>query len=183
MKSICITLISIIIILHPTKGFAPDLHFCNIPITQTQIIVKKYHIISQKYIDLLAFLESSNNPDKVNQLNYIGLFQFGQSSIDFLKLGFTVQDFKDNPKIFPKDAQVLALRAYTKYHKKALKRYIAKYKNKYHNGIYITEYGILAAAHLGGTGSVKDYFDKGKVAKDANGTSVEKYMELFKNIR
>ena len=32
--------------------------------------------------------------------------------------------------------------------------------------MYISESGILAAAHLGGQGSVKRYFKNGKVFKD-----------------
>jgi hypothetical protein len=43
----------------------------------------------------------------------------------------------------------------------------------------ITESGILAAAHLGGQGSVKRYFKNGKVFKDGNGTKITSYMNKF----
>jgi hypothetical protein len=43
------------------------------------------------------------------------------------------------------------------------------------SGIVVTESGILAAAHLGGAGSVKRYFKNNgeKYIKDAYGTSME----------
>ena len=63
-----------------------------------------------------------------------------------------------------------------------MKNYIAKYKNTYFNGVYITEHGILAAAHLSGAGGVKRFFNEGYVAKDKNGTTIIKYLELFKNV-
>jgi hypothetical protein len=45
----------------------------------------------------------------------------------------------------------------------------------------VTESGILAAAHLGGAGSVKRYFKNNgeKYIKDAYGTSIRSYMEAF----
>jgi hypothetical protein len=43
----------------------------------------------------------------------------------------------------------------------------------------ITESGILAAAHLGGQGSVKRYFKHGKVFKDGYGTKITSYMDTF----
>ena len=39
-----------------------------------------------------------------------------------------------------------------------LKKEIEKYEGTILNGIHVTESGILAAAHLGGAGSVKKYF-------------------------
>jgi hypothetical protein len=49
------------------------------------------------------------------------------------------------------------------------------------NGIVVTESGILAAAHLGGAGSVKRYFrNNGNVSiKDAYGASIRSYMKAF----
>ena len=45
--------------------------------------------------------------------------------------------------------------------------------------MYISESGILAAAHLGGQGSVKRYFKNGRVFKDAYGTKITSYMKQF----
>ena len=50
-------------------------------------------------------------------------------------------------------------------------------------GVYVTESGILAAAHLLGANSVKSFFkSKGKnVLADANGTTITNYMKSFQN--
>jgi hypothetical protein len=58
---------------------------------------------------------------------------------------------------------------------------ILKYDGRVLNGIKITESGILAAAHLGGVGSVKRYFrSNGKrYMRDAFGTSVKIYFKDF----
>ena len=65
--------------------------------------------------------------------------------------------------------------------KSILKNVIEKYEGKVIAGILITESGILAAAHLGGAGSVKKFFKyEGKrYYKDAYGTSIRSYMREF----
>jgi hypothetical protein len=42
--------------------------------------------------------------------------------------------------------------------------------------------GILAAAHLGGAGSVKRYFKTMEKYIDAYGTSIRSYMEAFEDM-
>jgi hypothetical protein len=68
-----------------------------------------------------------------------------------------------------------------KRNKHTLRREIKKYVGKTINGIYITESGILAAAHLGGAGNVKKFFRKGYEFKDGNGTKMTSYMKRFAN--
>jgi hypothetical protein len=65
--------------------------------------------------------------------------------------------------------------------KSELKDIIEKYEGQIVSGIRVTESGILAAAHLGGVGSVKKFFKhEGKrYFKDAYGTSVRSYMRDF----
>jgi len=65
------------------------------------------------------------------------------------------------------------------YNKKKLQKYIDKFEGKEYKGILVTESGILAAAHLGGPGSVRKYFRSGKVAKDGNGIKITNYMQRF----
>ena len=62
---------------------------------------------------------------------------------------------------------------------KALNRYIKKYEGKRLHGVFITQSGVLAAAHLGGATNVKKWFRSGKDFRDANGTSITKYMKIF----
>ena len=56
-----------------------------------------------------------------------------------------------------------------------------KYIGNYYNGYKITPSGLLAGAHLKGTGAVITYLtSNGKtVSKDAFGTSIESYMKDF----
>ena len=65
------------------------------------------------------------------------------------------------------------------YNKKRLKKYITQYDGKVIHGVFITESGLLAAAHLGGSGNVRKFFRNGKVFKDGNGVKITQYMELF----
>jgi hypothetical protein len=65
------------------------------------------------------------------------------------------------------------------YNKKRLKKYIDRFDGQVINGILITESGLLAAAHLGGAGSVKKWFRTGKIKQDGNGVKITQYMEQF----
>ena len=60
-----------------------------------------------------------------------------------------------------------------------MQKYIDKYEGQIVHGILVTESGMLAAAHLGGQGSVKKWFRTGKVRKDGNGVKITSYMKRF----
>jgi hypothetical protein len=78
-----------------------------------------------------------------------------------------------------KDLQEYAMDEYLRYNKRLLTEYIGKYQFTYFRGIFITESGILAAAHLGGAGSVKKFFNGGDVFKDGNGTPITSYLSRY----
>ena len=65
------------------------------------------------------------------------------------------------------------------HNRKNLKRFIKKYNNTTVHGIYVTESGILAAAHLGGAGNIRKWFRKGEDFKDGYGTTITSYMVKF----
>jgi outer membrane receptor for Fe3+-dicitrate len=65
------------------------------------------------------------------------------------------------------------------HNKEKLQLYIDTFDGKTINGMLITESGILAAAHLGGQGSVKRFFKNGRVFRDGNGTKITSYMKKF----
>ena len=92
-------------------------------------------------------------------------------------LGWNVsrKEFLSNPKLQEEAMQDLLEHNYNN-----LKYYIITFEGKVINGIYITESGILAAAHLGGAGSVRTFFKKGYDFQDGNGTKITTYMNLFK---
>ena len=129
------------------------------------------------FLDAIGFRESSNNYKAVNQFGYLGKYQFGRKTLN--AIGFeniSNREFLANPSIQEEEMLVLLKR-----NKHTLRREIKKYVGKTINGIYITESGILAAAHLGGAGNVKKFFRKGYEFKDGNGTKMTSYMKQFAN--
>ena len=60
-----------------------------------------------------------------------------------------------------------------------LQKYIDEYDGEIVHGVLVTESGLLAAAHLGGAGSVKKWFRTGKVRRDGNGVTITTYMTKF----
>ena len=129
------------------------------------------------FLDAIGFSESSNNYKAVNRFGYLGKYQFGRKTLN--AIGFeniSNREFLANPSI-QEEAMLILL----KRNKHTLRREIKKYVGKTINGIYITESGILAAAHLGGAGNVKKFFRKGWEFKDGNGTKMTSYMVKFAN--
>lgn len=123
----------------------------------------------------LGFKESQNRYHIVNELGYLGKYQFGKSTLKRLKIYNTkkfLNDAKQQEKAF------IALCSLNKY---ILRKDIRRSVGKRINGIKITESGILAAAHLGGAGSVKKYLrSHGNTNfSDAFGSSIQYYMKKF----
>ena len=129
------------------------------------------------FLSAIGFRESSNNYKAVNQFGYLGKYQFGRKTLN--AIGFenvSNREFLANPSI-----QEKAMLTLLKQNKHTLRKEIAKYSGKVINGIYITESGILAAAHLAGAGNVKKFFRKGYEFRDGNGTKMTSYMKQFAN--
>ena len=127
------------------------------------------------FLDAIGFRESSNNYKAVNQFGYLGKYQFGRKTLN--AIGFkdvSNREFLANPTIQEKAMLVLL-----KMNKHTLRREIKKYVGKIINGVYITESGLLAAAHLAGAGNVRRFFRKGYEFKDGNGTKMTSYMVKF----
>ncbi|MGM8361388.1 peptidoglycan-binding protein LysM [Flavobacterium sp. ARAG 55.4] len=125
--------------------------------------------------EALGFRESENKYKKVNSLGYLGKYQFGNETLRSIGIHDT-DKFLKSPKL--QEKAFVALLSKNKF---ILKDVIEKYDGKVVNGILITESGILAAAHLGGAGSVKRYFKNNgkKYIKDAYGTSIRSYLKAF----
>ncbi|GEC73310.1 hypothetical protein SAMN05443543_101158 [Flavobacterium flevense] len=125
--------------------------------------------------EALGFRESQNKYKKVNSLGYLGKYQFGNETLRSIGIHDT-DKFLKSPKL--QEKAFVALLSKNKF---ILKDVIEKYDGKVVNGVLITESGILAAAHLGGAGSVKRYFkNNGKrQIKDAYGTSIRSYLKAF----
>lgn len=127
------------------------------------------------FLEALGFRESSNRYGVVNEFGYMGKYQFGMSTLKNLGWNVSRKEFLSNPKLQEEAMQDLLEHNYNN-----LKYYIVKFEGKVINGTYITESGILAAAHLGGAGSVRTFFKKGYDFQDGNGTKITTYMNLFK---
>jgi len=128
----------------------------------------------QNFLDALGFRESGNRYHITNKWGYMGKYQFGRSTLKGLGFKVTKEEFLNNPQL-----QEEAMMALLLHNKEKLQKYIDVFDGKTVNGMYISESGILAAAHLGGQGSVKRYFKNGKVFKDGNGTKITSYMNKF----
>ena len=149
------------------------------------------------YNDLGA-RESGGNYEIINKWGFVGKYQMGESAM--IDAGYykkpsgnynndwsgqftgkdgvySLQDFLKN-----KRAQENAQKAFKQAQWRYLKAVGAdKYVGKEINGVKITQSGLLAAAHLKGQGSVKQYLaSNGKdIPKDRLGTSVEDYLKKF----
>ena len=138
----------------------------NVPYTGNRFIGFK---------EAIAFKESQGKYRMVNSIGYMGKYQFGSKTLRAVGVHNT-KDFLKNPAL-----QEKAFVALLSKNKWILRNEIEKYGGKIIDGIEITESGILAAAHLGGAGSVKNFFKNrgNRHFRDAYGTSLRSYMKAF----
>jgi hypothetical protein len=123
----------------------------------------------------LAFKESQGSYKKVNSLGYLGKYQFGKGTLQTIGIKDSLR-FMNSPRLQEKSFEALLA-----INKHELRNEINKYVGKEIRGVVITESGILAAAHLGGAGSVKKFLKSNgrRGIKDAYGTSILSYMDKF----
>lgn len=156
----------------PVEVITAGIAFLTPEIKATEIEIQPTS--HEAFLDKLGFTESNNNYEKVNRLGYMGKYQFGKSTLKLLDIKTTKKEFLSNPEL-----QEYAVTRLLEENKKTLRRFIKKYDGKIVHGVYVTESGILAAAHLGGAGNVAKWFRSGKDFKDGNGTSIVTYMKKF----
>lgn len=125
--------------------------------------------------EAVAFKESRGQYHKVNTLGYLGKYQFGLETLKSLGITDSLS-FLSNPKL-----QEKAFVTNLKRNKYELQKEILNYSGKIIGGVKITESGILAAAHLGGAGSVRKFLkSNGKLkCSDAYGSTVKSYLKQF----
>ena len=144
-----------------------------IKVEPTKIEIKKVKGYND-FLDAVGHQESGNRYDIVNRYGYMGRYQFGNSTLKTLKIKVTREAFLNSP-----DLQEYAMKQLLLYNKKKLQKYIDEFDGQIVHGILVTESGLLAAAHLGGQGSVKKWFRTGKIRKDGNGVKITSYMQRF----
>lgn len=123
--------------------------------------------------------ESGGNFSAKNEEGYMGRSQFGQSRLDDFTQRFgvgriTPEQFRKDPALQEKVEQ---------WHFRDINESIdrddlTKYEGTVINGVPVTRSGMIAAAHLGGTGGMKRYLESGGKydPSDSNGTSLSGYM-------
>ena len=125
--------------------------------------------------EALGFKESRGKYQVVNEFGYLGKYQFGRSTLKVLGV-YDSRSFIGDPSLQEKVFEANLAR-----NKWVLRRDIERFSGKVINGVHVTESGILAAAHLGGPGSVKKFLRSygRNVFSDAYGSSVKFYMKKF----
>jgi hypothetical protein len=131
------------------------------------------HFIGFK--EAIAFKESQGQYRLVNSLGYMGKYQFGTSALRFIGINSNAE-FLKSPEL-----QEKAFVTLLKVNKSKLLDVIEEYRGKVIDGVRVTESGILAAAHLGGAGSVRKYLESNgrKKCKDGYGTTIKSYLKQF----
>jgi hypothetical protein len=137
-----------------------------------------YPYLGKSYLgfkEALAYKESRGNYYIVNELGYLGKYQFGVATLQVLGI------YNPDKFLYNTELQEKAFLAYMQRSKWVLRHEISKYVGKKINGVVITESGILAAAHLAGPGSVKKFLKSygANNIEDAFGTSITYYMKKF----
>ena len=145
----------------------------DILMTKVPNVGKSFSGFAQK----MAYKESRGMLHLVNPYGYMGKYQFGRSALRTVGI-YDFQEFLRNA-----EWQDEAFKALIARNKWELRKEIQKYSGRVINGVEITESGLIAAAHLGGAGSVKKYLrSNGRNGfKDGFGTSLSSYIRKFSN--
>ena len=149
-------------------------------ISPTKVKIKIPLINQNKlFLSSIGRRESSNRYNVVNRWGYMGKYQFGRKTLNALGYkNISNKQFLSNPKL-QEEAMIKLL----KHNKHILRREIIKYCGTQKHGVYITESGLLAAAHLAGPGNVKKWLRRGKRFRDGLGTDLVEYLKLFGNYK
>ena len=167
--------VAVTIELEPERPLALLEFTPEIKAPKLELIIKNH----SKFLEDIGMRESSGNYKAVNQFGYLGKYQFGRRTLDALGYNnVSNREFLENESL-----QEEAMYALLTHNRKILRRQISKYVGQTVGGIYITESGLLAAAHLAGPGNVKRFLRKGYEFKDGNGTKMTSYMIKFSNYR
>ena len=182
MKKVLIGLLLIIIqfpLLAPTVSFFVTYEFNHKAIVHLN--EERYNKELTRFIDHLGYKESNNNWMAINDIGCLGEWQFSYPTLEILGYGHITPDkFKSDPSIFPRDLQLTVLRDFIKTNANSVSLY-KEYFNTYVNDVYITKAGLLAAAHLGGIGSIDVFItSNGTIDRtDLYGTKVSDYIKEF----
>lgn len=148
---------------------------------------------NQKFLNKLAYFESRGD-FKISRGNYIGAYQMHILTLKQFGYIINPDSFRLNPETFNKERQDTVVKELLKYHRRLLWKEIKQYDGKIlqvridsinTKEIIVTKSGILAAAHLGGAGSIsKLLLTEGEYNfRDGNGVPISFYLEKFSEFR
>jgi len=139
------------------------------------------------FLGAVAQRESNNMQHVVNRIGMLGKYQFSPKTLWSLGARFKVTraEFLGNSAL-----QDSAMIQYLRDNRTILRDIIVEYEGEWYEGIYITESGLLAGAHLVGPHGLRAFFDPNYTVrrgsrtirprtKDGNGTNVSEYIEEF----
>lgn len=130
------------------------------------------------FMRVMAFRESDNTPTVVNWLGYMGKYQFGPRTL--WALGGEFQVTKAH-FLSTEELQDRAMMQYMRDNRIMVSDLIDRFDGKWFQGIYITESGLLAGAHLVGSHGLRAWLEgrRGTRIIDAKGTHVRDYVYAF----
>jgi hypothetical protein len=162
---------------------APSAPYPGERIEQVRFLLEKQ--LREKEFELFIYnLGVRESGDKwwiTNTIGCIGKWQFSQSTLAFLGYkNITAKKFRKDTSIFPEELQKKVLLILIQMNEMILKDY-SSYIGQIVSGVVITRSGMIAAAHLGGAGSVRLFLSSnGRINNhDAYGTSIKNYMFEF----
>lgn len=142
----------------------------------------------EKYIDLLAVMESGNDYSIKNSKGYLGRYQFGKSTLNALQNKYNLTPWQnENNFLSSQSLQDLYINYLIIDTLDYIKRNdLEKYLNKIVTGSKrfktitapLNVYGMLAAAHLAGSNNLKKFLTTGYNPDDGE-TSLSDYAALF----
>lgn len=130
------------------------------------------------FMEVMAKRESDNTPTVVNWLGYMGKYQFGPRTLWALGGEFRVTKAQF---LSTEDLQDRAMMQYMRDNRMMVADIIRQFDGKWYQGIYITESGLLAGAHLVGSYGLRAWLEGNPGVRiiDAKGTHVRDYVRMF----
>ena len=168
-------------------------HICTAPAIDFRLKMIRFRSVSEdmkkkyyeselnRFINDLGHRESGNNWLSVNRIGCFGEWQFAESTLRYLGYRkITLKKFKANSDIFTREVQLEALKTLIMVNLSYL-TYYEHFLGDTIKGVVISKSGMIAASHLGGTGSLKKFLDSnGRINhKDLFGTSMYDYLKKF----
>ena len=139
------------------------------------------------FMGAMALRESNNTPTVVNRYGYLGKYQFSPKTLWALGRRFRVTE---DQFLGTEALQDSAMVQYLQDNRTIIQDLIVRFDGRWYRGLYITESGLLAGAHLVGPHGLRAFLDPTYAISrngvryrpriiDGNGTHVGAYIEQF----